>query len=234
MVVPVLLSFTSCQSTKGLYGDSPEVYTEINGQKSITFNPDGTFLFEYTDEYLKSRKLWLNKELSFGSWRKEDGVIILNSSEKIKSSRLEMIVEENITDTDSLIIQILSPYESDRQNKKLPAIFKYVLLSSSMDPLFSQDLEFISPNQQFPLERKYGIHDIVLFIIPDPFLYPGQLEFNFLHGRYSVKNSLSNHFIIDIPDFTLEYIGYIRFKEEYVKVIDKNIVQLRGEKFKKK
>lgn len=42
----------------------------------------------------------------------------------------------------------------------------------------------------------------------------------------------TNYIKVDIPDFTFDYIGYERYKEEYVK-IKKGKLLLRGEIFER-
>jgi len=51
-------------------------------------------------------------------------------------------------------------------------------------------------------------------------------------NTYTFKNKNSNYIRVIIPNFTFEYIGYERFKEEYVKIRQNKLI-LRGETFDK-
>ena len=238
-----IFSLFSCQSTRVIQEDIPKAYIDTNGQKVLTLNPDGTFNLAYTDDYFKSLKVWKLQQLSFGTWRQEDGFILLSSSENIQSPVLDIIVEEKTIEYDSLKIEITNPYEKydglidaygNPVSNTFSRIFSYVFYADSRDPLFEQDLVLNTPAKTFPVSEDFSINGFWLFMVPDPYLYPGNLAFNFLESRYTVKNPSSNHFKIDIPDFTLEYIGYIRYKEEYVKIVDDKTIQIRGEVFKRK
>ena len=230
LCIAVFYSLRSYGQSNNIYG----TYFDQHRQKQLKIEPNGTFQLSYTSEFLQRTTTWHLKKLSFGDWKKEGNFLILNSSESIQSDVLDLIVEEKVVNNDSLKIELKNPYENMERSLSLRT-FRYEIYIDSRDPSVEHGLMIDAPFKSVAVEKDFIINGIWVFMVPDPFLYPENLAFNFLRTRYyTVKNRSSNHFIIDIPDFTLEYIGYIRFKEEYVKVIDKNTVQLRGEKFKKK
>ena len=222
----------------GSYGQSNNIYgtyLDTDGHKKLEINPNGTFQLIYTDNFLERTKRRHLTKLSFGDWRKESNFLVLNSSYSIKSDVLDVVVEEKIDKGDSLRFDICSPYEAFEKGRGL-RIFRYEIYIDSDDPFVTYGISANSSTIVERVDRNFSINGFALAIVPDPYLYPGDnMAFNFLRTRlYTPKNKKSNYFKITIPDHTLDYLGYIRFKEEYVKVIDKNTVQLRGEKFKKK
>jgi len=249
-----LLLLISCSSTKkDLVSSNQKVleFFDDYGQKSLILEPDGKYLYRYTDEYLKYLKFYLIQDLCYGTWRFENGFYILNSAEEIQNPILDRYVEEMEIENDSVKIEIVNPYEEYIKENHIYMHFEYdddKLIKKFQQVRFfeyevafdayrsSKTRIFRSDKADFQIEKDSlgEFRSISISIIPY-LSYPGNITFKSLGtNSYRIQNSQSNFFRVHIPQFTMEYLGYIRFKEEYVKVIDKNTVQLRGEKFKKK
>ena len=48
---------------------------------------------------------------------------------------------------------------------------------------------------------------------------------------YKIKNEKSNVFNIDIPELTYEFITYLRLRNDFIKIIDKNTLEWDGNKY---
>ena len=173
--------------------------------------------------------------LSFGIWKKEGEFIILNTPKSIESRRLKIFVEEKfIPNSDSLILEIHNPYEEDVTFKyKNFRIFEYVFNIDSYDARFGPEI-FMKGNRISLLKSSTDkIVNLNLTIVPNSYLYPSTLAFNYLvTDMYTFKDRNSNYLKIFIPDFTFDYIGYERFKNEYAR-ISKNKIILRGNVYEK-
>lgn len=173
--------------------------------------------------------------LSYGNWKIKDGFVVINSSEKISDFELPIVVEESKNPSDSLIFFITNPYEINfYKNNNRFRYFNYYLSFNTSNEDYN-DLIKIDTNQLI-LNIKENVHisSFYILIVPDVINFPSDIAFNFLTTKiYKLNHFKSNHFKINIPDFTLDYIGYVRYKEEYMKVLSKNRIQLRGEIFVK-
>lgn len=174
--------------------------------------------------------------LSFGTWKQEKSFIILNTPDEINNNVLKVNVIESVVVSDTLKIKINNPYEKYFHEGKMhrPRYFNYFLQISSDDSTFGP-LLFLDENQTHLYKKeKDRIYNIEIFMVPLCFEYPSTLSFNFLKTElYTFKNTSSNCIVIDIPQFTFDYIGYERYREEYVKIKKKDELLLRGELFKK-
>jgi len=173
--------------------------------------------------------------LSFGSWKICNNFIILNSSESIKSRKLKVNVQESYNpNSDSLLVEIFNPYEDfSRKYEKGHRIFKYVFYIDSYEGRFGPEVCMKSNKISLPKSSYDKIVNMVITIIPNSYLYPYRLAFNYLEtDTYTFSDRNSNHIKVTIPNFTFEYIGYERFREECVRLIRNELI-LRGEIFKK-
>ena len=173
--------------------------------------------------------------LSYGHWKIKDVFVVINSSEKISDSEFPIVVEESKNPTDTLKILITNPYEINfyKNNNRFRYFNYYLSLNTSNEEY--NDLIKLETNQLI-LNIKENVHifSFYILIVPDVINFPSDIAFNYLTTKsYKLSHFKSNHFKINIPDFTLDYIGYTRYKEEYIKVLSINRIQLRGEIFEK-
>jgi hypothetical protein len=207
------------------------IYVSSDGQRRLEVKPNGSFNLTYNDEFLANTTVWHLKDLGYGQWRKKGEFLIFNSSDDIKSDVLNIIVEEESISNDSLKIEIINPYESEEGSSPL-RIFKYEISLFSPHVNIGDKFVMDKASKSFLVSKEFNLNGIIVYMVPDPFYYPNKLAFNFLSTTYyTVKNPKSNYFKISIPDFTLEYIGYMRFKNEYIKIVDDKTLLVRGERF---
>lgn len=173
--------------------------------------------------------------LSFGNWKYEEGFIVLNTPKSINSNVLKINVVESVIDSDTLKIEINNPYEKyfHKEQTHYPRFFNYFFQINSVSGKYGP---FVSINENytyFPKDKNEKIYNIKVFIVPLSFYYPSTLAFNFLETEvYHFKNMQTNYIKVDIPDFTFDYIGYERYREEYVKIKKRKLL-LRGEIFER-
>lgn len=223
-VILTVISYGQVHTIEGIYYNNDD-------KKRLEVKPNGTFSLTYSDKFLNNVTTWYLKNLGFGTWKKEGDFLVFNSPDDIKSNVLDIFVEEKVINSDSLTFEIHSPYEKKWGSDQL-RLFKYEILLASPQANVGDLYEMNESAKSFLLEKGFKINGIILSIVPDPYYYPNKLTFNYLKGQYYiVKNPNANYFKINIPDFTLEYIGYMRFKNEYIKIIDDRTLLLRGEKF---
>ena len=199
--------------------------------KTLHLNNNGRFYFLS----LHNHNVYDNIDtLSYGSWRTKNNFLILNTPKTIESEFLNMQIEKsNILDSDSLTIEINNPYETYQAKRGGNRLFNYVAFISWKDYLSSSFIKFKSNRYSVLKSKVKGIIYITLKIIPDTYEYPSKIAFNFLKTEsYYISCTESNYYKLFLPDLTMEYIGYVRFKEEYVKT-DGNTLLLRGEKYVK-
>lgn len=201
------------------------------GQNLIIKQDGGFFLFNHE----RRDKVFQLDTMSFGSWRLEGDFIVLNTPKSINSSRLKVEVEEGyIPNSDSLVVEILNPYEDYYRNYGGRRLFDYVFSIDSYESNLGPEIYMQGNKISLYKTENNKIVNISIYIIPNCFLYPSSLAFNNLETYlYLFKNRSSNYIKVTIPQLTLEYIGYVRFKEEYVK-ITQNKLLLRGEVYIKR
>jgi hypothetical protein len=237
LILILSLASLTCIPLKKVSFEYEGIYVDKNNEKQLEIKANGTFNMSHTDDFLMKHNVWRLKSISTGTWEKENQFLILNTDKKIQSKTLDVKVIEKSLDNDSLIVNILNPYEQLEMKSQYPRVFNYSISFGSTNPILEEAYLIESSKLTLPKinNEKYSIYSIWIDIVPDALNYPNQLAFNYLTTGYiELEGNTSNYFEISIPDLTLEYIGYVRFKEEYVKIIDMNSLQIRGESFKKK
>jgi len=141
--------------------------------------------------------------LSFGNWKLEDNLIVLNSSEKIKKSCLKVLVQEEIIENfDSILIEIHNPYEDKYFSNcgKHPRVFTYSMCISAYSDVYGPEINL--KDNKICL-KKYMNNDLVnlnIFIIPNVYYLVSPIAFNYLETEeYIFKNRKSNKIIVTIP-----------------------------------
>lgn len=172
--------------------------------------------------------------LSYGNWNMDESFLVLNVSKSIDSQIVNMQIEEKTTErTDSLVVEIHNPYESLFNHYGGRRIFKYIFSIDSYKGGFGPEVHMEHNRIALPKVEDDKIVNINLYIVPNSYLYSTPLYYNYLvTDNYEFKNINSNHIEIDLPDMTLAYIGYVRFKDEYVRV-KRNKLILRGDVYQK-
>lgn len=202
--------------------------------RTINLNIDGSYNILYDRRNIPL--IFKMDTLSFGTWKLEDNLVVLNSSQKINRSRLKVLVqEETIENFDSILFEIRNPYEDKLISncRNYPRVFKYSISISAYTDLYGPEIKL---NDNKVCLKKYPDNDLVnllIYAIPDVIYFASPIAFNYLvTEQYTFKNRKSNKIVVTIPDLTWEYFCYERYRDELVKV-RKNTLILRGEKFDK-
>lgn len=222
----VLTSINLCAQNK-IYGSfvGKDTFRELQLKEDNTY-----YIINKKNKYV-----YQQDTLSYGHWKIKDGFVVINSSEKISDFELPIVVEESKNPTDTLKILITNPYEMDfHKNNNRFRYFNYYLSLNTSNEEYN-DLIKLDTNQLIlNIKENAHIFSFYILIVADVINFPSDIAFNYLTTKsYKLNHFKSNHFKINIPDFTLDYIGYTRYKEEYIKVLSKNRIQLRGEIFEK-
>jgi hypothetical protein len=174
--------------------------------------------------------------LSYGFFEKNNSNIILNTPKNVETNILKIKVLESRTDSDSIKITINNPYEEEYHKKKINHLrfFNYYLQIDGEENEISPII--LIQNNYVCISKKdfKKIYSIKVHIVPNSFYYPSKLAFNFLStDLYIFNDKFANDINIEIPFFTFDYIGIERYKQEYLKIENKNKIILRGEFFTK-
>lgn len=199
--------------------------------KSLVVNEDGNYFLLNEDP----RRIYYRIDtLSFGKWKLDGDFIVLNTSKSIAGQKIDVVIEEHYKPGDSLILEISNPYENFAKKMVGEREFHYIFSIDSYSGSFGPSISMKNNRIALYKSNNDKIFSIYFIIIPNSFLYPYPLAFNYLiTDNYIIKNNDANYLKVSIPKFTYEYIGYIRFNSEYVKIIDKNKLKLRGEIFER-
>jgi len=209
-------------------------YESISKGKVLSLFKDRTFLLKKNTNFENLLPVWEIDTISYGSWKLDDKFILLNSPDSISNSIMRLDVEEFVkSNIDTLYISISNQYETFFRNIGGKRVFKYLIYIDSRDDSIENEI-LLNDNLlkiHFPVTDK--IYGVKVWMIPDPYIFPGRLEFNYLQTEYtSLRSPESNFLKLSIPNFTLSYINFIRLSNEYV--IHKNDkIIFRGEVFKK-
>jgi len=228
IVVFILLSF-NINAQNNLVGS----YYNSDLKRQFVLNSDGSFLILNSKNDVNFYQI---DTLSYGTWQQEENFIILNTPKSIDSQKLGIAVIENeLPNSDSLVIEISNPYEKQygKIEKGFHRVFSYIFFIDSYQGNFGPEILMESNRIVLPKTKEDKLVNLNLSIIPNSYLYPSLIAYNFLTTDfYEFKNRNSNYIKIDIPDLTFNYIGYMRFRDEYIK-IKNDVITIRGEKFKK-
>ena len=211
------------------------MYVNEKGNRILMLKDDNTFTLTDNTDFGPLMPMWRLDTLSYGYWECKDNYIVINTPKSIESNKMEMsIKEEYLSGKDSLLIIISNPYETYYLKHKGNRLFRYLIYIDDFDMNFREGVLTEGNTARVYAPKNYRINGIALWIIPDSYRYPGNLEFNFLKTEYvRLKNPKSNILKIEIPDFTLEYIGYERYNNEHIIIRNKKLI-FRGDVFTKK
>jgi hypothetical protein len=206
-------------------------YIGAETNRTLTINQDGSY-------FLLNEKhgviLYHIDTLSYGKWKQDGVFIILNTPKSIESRSLRVnVIEKYIPNIDTLKIEISNPYEDYFQKYGGKRLFEYVFFIDSYEAKFGPEIFMKGNKISLYKTENDKIVSLNITIVPVCYLYPSPLAFNYLvSDTYTFKNRNSNYIKVNIPDFKFEYIGYERYKEEYLR-IRKNGLILRGEVFER-
>ncbi len=208
------------------------VYVDVDNTRQIVLSGDGAFSLKYTSDHLASHATWRLRQISYGMWRREGDFVVLNSSEEFMSDRLAIYGEENVDDSvEGIRIEVSNPYEKAFGGEPR-RLFRYRLYIDTNNEEISGEIMMDGSCITIPIDSGVIVNGLWVFVVPDPYLYPAGLAFNFLRTEYySVNNGATNWFRLDIPSLDIEYIGLVRFSEEYVRITSDGALVLRGKKF---
>lgn len=174
--------------------------------------------------------------LAAGSWKLAKGNLLqLNSDEFYNKPLLSMTVQEESLDVDSVFFKISNPHLDSRVHSNIDTDIGFIIsvLTDDYDLLndisgevhYETELSFENPNRS-------ELEFIIIEILPTV-----DLRINNLGIRsavtyiYYVKNEVSNSFIIDIPEFSLDYLGRERLINYYVEVENDSTILFNGEPY---
>lgn len=208
------------------------VYVDVDNTRQLVLSGDGAFSLNYTADYLASHATWRLRQISYGMWRREGDFVVLNSSDEFMSDRLAINGEENVDESvEGIRIEVSNPYEKTFGGEPR-RLFRYILYIDTNDEGLSGEVMMEGSCITIPIDSGVIVNGLWVFVVPDPYLYPAGLAFNFLRTEYySVNNRATNWFRLNIPSLDIEYIGLMRFSEEYVRITSDGALVLRGKKF---
>jgi len=210
-------------------------YVNEKGNRILMLKDDNTFSLTDNTDYGPLMPMWRLDTLSFGYWEYKDNFIIINTPKSIESNKMEMsLKEEYLSGKDSLLITISNPYEIYYLKYRGNRLFRYLIYIDDFGVFFNENILIEGNTASVYVPERNRINGVKLWIIPDSFLYPSNLAFNFLQTEFvRLINPKSNVLKIEIPDFTLEYIGYERYNNEHIIIRNKKLI-FRGDVFTKK
>lgn len=212
-------------------------YVGRETHRTINLNIDGSYSILYDKSFSPFLPVAYTMDtLSIGTWKLEDNLIVLNSSKKINSNRLKVLVQEELIENfDSILFEIHNPYEDNLISNcsKLARVFTYSLSITTNRDVYGPEIKL---KENKVCLKKYPNNDLVdlnIYIIPDVIYFVSPVAFNYLKTEtYKFKNRKSNKIVVTIPNLTWEYFCYERYRDELVKA-KKNTLILRDEKFDK-
>lgn len=209
----LIVSFTSCSVFQGPENISGSSYMGKDSQESIEFNNDKFILRGFSD---------FIDTLSYGTWKKEGNMLVLDSDKKICSDFFDVEVQESFSGSkDSVYISIENKPDglTDAADVFTPYLYYHVNRFFS----YNQGNESIPFIRNITLLNEPSLLEFNLTIIPNLAIYDMKISGKaFVTYKYQIKSPKNNTFKIRILDFDKRYFAYRRFKGEYVKVIDKN------------
>ena len=234
IILSLILFVTGCYSTSKIKFTGFMVGTFIGkeSKERIVLLHDNKYLLLAPKESLFDKQ-WETDTMSYGFWNIEGDLLVLNSSEGIRGQYLPINIEEAmLQNQDSITVEISNPYENELP-KRIVAKNRTVYFQARP---FYYAVNFETGNIGFDAKsssirggnviRYYGgqnlkINTISVTIIPDSYNYPGNyLAYKLVYtGVYETQSKGSNYFKINIPDFTINYLNYRRFKGEYMKIL---------------
>ncbi|RYD74957.1 MAG: hypothetical protein EOP53_17335 [Sphingobacteriales bacterium] len=165
------------------------------------------------------------------------GLVYLTSYPFIlKDSLSAFINEEYRHGTDSTIITITNPVEAfnDGSNRKsVRFYYQCNFYLSKKDNKRTDEVYvkyFDSPSLVFRLSSDFKIDSFAISAVPN---YPNlSLRYNAVNTlklkTYTVKSESSNHFSVNIPGLTFDFLAYKRLNKDIVRIIDNNTLEWDG------
>lgn len=209
---------------------SRQFYDAIHKQ-TLVLNADGTYVLINNKERVLLHYI---DTLSFGKWEEEGNFFVLNSHKRIENQELKVsVIEEYQENFDSLKILIENPYEDYLVSNGGSRLFSYIFSIISYEDKFGPGVVMENNSMTIPKSEVNKLVYFFITIVVDAHAYPETLAFNYLNTEmYQFKNRSANIIKINIPELRFEYIGYKRFRSEYVRIYKKGVL-LNGCFFKK-
>jgi len=173
LIIILFLNLNVC-AQKDLVGK----YLGNETNRSLIINPDGSFLLLNEN---RNVILYHIDTLSFGKWRIDGDFAILNTPKSIESRSLKVVVEENfIPNSDTLVLEILNPYEEYFLKYGGKRLFDYVFFIDSFEGKFGPEIFMKSNKTSLYKTKNDKIVNLNITIVPLSYLYPSTLAFNYL------------------------------------------------------
>ena len=196
--------------------------TYYSGFGYITFYKDGTFrqgrdFGEPVIDYPSMGKQ------SYGKYIKKGKYYFLRSSPEIDYLSSDEYASQRkdscISDKDSLIVEILSPYEQLLEKYPLyEKVFFYIVKIECKEDSVSQIYEKVfnstntysfSNRMTFFKPDSVRLKKITVYIYPYNYIYPLYYESYVIN--HSISNDNANYVLINLPHFDYFYLAYIRY-----------------------
>lgn len=235
LIAVIIIVTVSCKSfdyTSDQICFEPSTFEKEDGTKYI-FNADGTYRFLNNQDLVGGMEDF--DTISFGKWRVEKNFVVINSHDKLGNKYPEIKVTESLTRSkDSLYFFIQNDYAG---------IYK---LGPDYEPLFSPYFYYKidlngSVNKEIynnrfgkkftlPIHKEDTFRGFSFYIYPEIDNYSFDIVYNRMYTQsYSIINQSNNTFTVTIKDFSFKNFLYKRYKEEYIKIVDCNILLWDGE-----
>ena len=237
----------SCGTIHYSVGDMMGTYTQMEEDSlksyiDLTFNKTGFTLVDETDHVrpnLHSKPFFCCDTIAYGTWKLDNkhGVLSLSTPQLTDTYIDDNVQEGTNPNADFLYFSISNPIEKDMAGGQHGNIFYTFDLYSTGgdlgDNLTGSEFntnKIVINNPQHSVVQNFSIN-----IYTKPDFYARYKSINPVKTfRYTVKNSLSNSFRIDIPKLTYGYFTYLRLKEHLIKIVDKDELIWDGVKYKRK
>jgi hypothetical protein len=222
-------------SKREVYGN----YVNLsNLSKTITLSNSG-FTFRDTILNLNFKSIGdCCDTIAYGSWEmiSKNHLLVLNSAEELGSQsfnkiKFNVIEYENLLD-DSLVIEINNPLEKENLGDDYEKVLDYELMVIKK----SENFIFQESNKNIIVFSKFDepLKEIKCYIYVNHKFRGRNMGVRPIEIIYFVKSAKANKFIINIPDLTYQYLTYLRFNREFIRVIDKDHLEWQGEIYVKK
>lgn len=231
LIVFSFLVFSSCSSLdySGMY------ISNDNQHKKLFISKNNFTLVEQYDVEANIDYLCCDT-LAFGDVKYERGFLSFSSTENVNSnilySNFQEIEEEK---EDSLTIIILNPIENyySKNNVKKDISYEINTISNDafIDSWFSVN-EFTTNKIVFKKNKDFQIEKIYLKIKIDcsnSLNQNGTVSVDIF--PYKPSNLKANKIIISIPDLNFQYFAYKRLKNDYIKILNNNILLWDNEQY---
>jgi hypothetical protein len=170
--------------------------------------------------------------LTKGNWYLRNDKLIVLDNQLSLSNHVQSEAHESIREMkDSFYIYIINPVETDtkREGWRTRKICYRAYVTKGDDEAI---LDTLVNSDSIRLFNTHSIKSITLLIYTTPyFLGRYNAEDFFITTEYELKSRQTNILFIEMPKLTYEYMTYIRIKQDFVRIANKNCLEWHGNKY---